>query len=380
MELVARQRFPRVNNAIWNDPYNPKEFWFTEEKDLKVYNIYTNEIKKINSFDLNISSLKRSWLSRDIIVQIDNRFINLGVDAKELQKYDNLKSLIQNRYFYCHKTTVNYMELSFNGIIFFRCNSNEIWSINQNGSNPKKLFTLDNQTGGTIITDPYNKDNIVYVDGNDIICSSISTNIKKTIIKGFMGDNKGMFLLNGILYTNYTFDFEPDHGFIVVKLDDRSILKSWKPPIGFIWGFGFLVDTVDKKCFHLEDDKYYLNYISVDDLPEDPYNPEQGSFRVLNRKKIKSDLVNMFKTGDSLDFKAHGKDIKSKFCKIGDKIELKDNVAIPFDKPGQSISLQLEHEELKVDYEDEGILVHGKKYSNGESLVIGGKKVTVMDI
>ena len=380
MELVARQFFPRVNNVIWDDPYNPKEFWFTEEKDLKVYNIYTNEIKKINSFDLNISSLKRSWLSREIIVQIDNRFINLGVDAKELQKYDNLKSLIQNRYFYCHKTIVNYMELSFNGIIFFRCNSNEIWSINQNGSNPKKLFTLDNQTGGTIITDPYNKDNIVYVDGNDIICSSISTNIKKTIIKGFMGDNKGMFLLNGILYTNYIFDFEPDHGFIVVKLDDRSILKSWKPPIGFIWGFGFLVDTVDKKCFHLEDDKYYLNYISVDDLPEDPYNPEQGSFRVLNRKKIKSDLVNMFKTGDSLDFKANGKDIKSKFCKIGDKIELKDNVAIPFDKPGQSISLQLENEELKVDYEDEGILVYGKKYSNGESLVIGGKKVTVMDI
>jgi len=380
MELVALQRFSGVNNVIWDDPYNPKEFWFTEEKDLKVYNIYTNEIKKINSFDLNISSLKRSWLSREIIVQIDNRFINLGVDAKELQKYDNLKSLIQNRYFYCHKTTVNYMELSFNGIIFFRCNSNEIWSINQNGSNPKKLFTLDNQTGGTIITDPYNKDNIVYVDGNDIICSSISTNIKKTIIKGFMGDNKGMFLLNGILYTNYTFDFEPDHGFIVVKLDDRSILKSWKPPIGFIWGFGFLVDTVDKKCFHLEDDKYYLNYISVDDLPEDPYNPEKGAFRVLNKKTIKSDLVNMFKTGDSLDFKANGKDIKSKFCKIGDKIELKDNVAIPFDKPGQSISLQLENEELKVDYEDEGILIHGKKYSNGESLVIEGKKVTVMDI
>jgi len=84
MELVARQCFPRVNNAIWKDPYNPKEFWFTEEKDLKVYNIYTNEIKKINSFDLNISLLKRSWLSREIIVQIDNRFINLGVDAKVL--------------------------------------------------------------------------------------------------------------------------------------------------------------------------------------------------------------------------------------------------------------------------------------------------------
>ena len=95
---------------------------------------------------------------------------------------------------------------------------------------------------------------------------------------------------------------------------------------------------------------------------------------------MKSDLVNMFKTGDSLDFKARGKDIKSKFCKIGDKIEMNDNIAIPFDKPGQSISLKLENEELKVDYEDEGILVHGKKYSNGESLIIGGKKVTVMDI
>ena len=360
MELIT----PRVKNAIWEDPYNPKKFFFNEENDLKLYNIYTNEIKKINSFDLNISSIKRSFITRDIIVQIDNKFINLGVDAEELQKYDNLKSLIQNRYFYCHKTTVNYMELSFNGTIFFRCNSNEIWSINQNGSIPRKLFTLENGTGGTIITDPYNHDNIVYVDGDDIICSSISTNVKKTIIKGFMGDNKGMFLLKGILYTNYIFDFEPDHGFIVVKLDDGSILKSWKPPIGFIWGFGFLVDTVNKKCFHLEDDKYYLNYISVDDLPEDPYNIEKGSFRVLNKKKMKSDLINMFKTGDSLDFKAHGKDIKSKFCKVGDKIEMNDNVAIPFDKPGQSISLKLEHEELKVDYEDEGILVPGLLYTS----------------
>ena len=380
MELFTLQNLSRINNAIWDDPYNPKEFWFTEENDLKIYNIYTNEIKKINSFDLNISSIRRSFITRDIIVQIGNKFINLGVEAKELKKHDNLKSLIQNRYFYCHKTIINYMELSFNGNIFFRCNSNEIWSVNQNGSNPKKLFTLENENGGTITTDPYNNDSIVYVDGNDIIYSSISTDIKKTIIKGFMSDNKGMFLLSGKLYTNYIFDFEPDHGFILVKIEDGSILKSWKPPINFIWAFGFLVDTINKKCFHLEDDKYYLNDISVDDLPEDPYNPEKGAFRVLNKKKMKSDLVNMFKTGDSLDFKAHGKDIKSKFCKIGDKIELKDNVAIPFDKPGQSISLQLEHEELKVDYEDEGILVHGKKYSNGESLVIGGKKVTVMDI
>ena len=171
MELVT----PRVKNAIWEDPYNPKKFFFNEKNDLKLYDIYTNEIKKINSFELNISSIKRSFITRDIIVQIDNRFINLGVGAEELQKYDNLKSLIQNRYFYCHKTTINYMELSFNGTIFFRCNSNEIWSINQNGSTPKKLFTLDNGTGGTIITDPYNHDNIVYVDGDDIICCLLYT-------------------------------------------------------------------------------------------------------------------------------------------------------------------------------------------------------------
>ena len=179
---------------------------------------------------------------------------------------------------------------------------------------------------------------------------------------------------------NYIFDFEKDHGFIIIKVDDGSILKSWKPPINFIWAFGFLIDTINKKCFHIEEDKYYLNDISVDDLPEDPYSSETGAFRVINKKKMKSDLVNMFKTGDNLDLKLYGKNIKSKFCKIGDKINMTDNIAIPFNETGQTISLQLQNEELKVDYDDEAVMVHGKKYSDGDSFVVDGKKVTVINI
>ncbi|CAM9180368.1 unnamed protein product, partial [Ectocarpus sp. 12 AP-2014] len=169
---------------------------------------------------------------------------------------------------YLHPVHVKRFDLSFDGTIYFSDVNNEIWSINPDGSNAQFIFSTTGDAG-EIATDPHNTDTLVYVDGEDIKHRVISTGVTTDVIVGKMNTNKGMVVLNGVLYTNY--HFKPGHGWYIRMNLDGTNVYEYNDPQSYLHSFGFVVDTVNKKAYTLSTPHYYLHDDpDIADLPPDP--------------------------------------------------------------------------------------------------------------
>ena len=104
---------------------------------------------------------------------------------------------------------------------------------------------------------------------------------------------------------------------------------------------------------------------------------------------ISSVLNELFDSGDDLQVSLPtGKKVRTKFVKRGETVAVTSDasIAIPFSKDsgsGQAVSLTLsDSSTLSVTFDEttEEVTIGGVAYSSGESFVVDGKKVTVVDI
>jgi len=269
--------FPRPGHAdSFLDPYDTStEYYFHKhgEAFLSKYNISTDTVTVINPMLTNFTQIKRDWLTKRVYGLRDNTIVDLGVDAVEFDNYAEVNALQAAQGFYSHPTTLDFFELSFTGKIYFRANSkSEIWSMDSDGSNAVKLFDSDGSGGrGPIATDPLDDDSLVYVDGSNIVHRVISTEVTTTIITGDMESCPGIFLLDGVIYTNFRFKFGAGKGFVIYDITGTQ-LYSYQGSRNFLWSFGFVIDFANKKIYTLDDDRYHAHsYPDMADLPPNPF-------------------------------------------------------------------------------------------------------------
>lgn len=103
---------------------------------------------------------------------------------------------------------------------------------------------------------------------------------------------------------------------------------------------------------------------------------------------LMSDFMDVFTTDDAIDINVSGKTLISKFINRGGSttIEDSDALVVPFSTiagSGQAVSLTLsDTSTISVTYDEitEAVTLNSTAYGTGESFVLDGKKVTIVDI
>lgn len=269
--------YPRPVDAVsFLDPYNPEEYILRRhgQNIVATYNIATDAYTELNSFTLSlVTEMRYNYQDRRIIGIWGSNFIDLGIKAEYLGIYTSQDDLGSDHLFYTHTSTILFFDISFLGVIHFSTVDNEVWSVNTDGSNAQLLFSTTG-TLGAIATDPHDPDTLVYVDGDDIKYRVLSTGVTTDVIVGNMSNNTGIVVLNGVVYTNYF--FKPGvGGYISVNLDGVTNLYEFTPSFqSYVWSFGFVVDTVNKTAYTLEDNEIFAHVDgNIADLPADPAPP-----------------------------------------------------------------------------------------------------------
>lgn len=484
-ELVTPPNYPYVANGsmTWLDPYNPTEVMYSKGDGVVVLNVSTLETTPYSV--PGITMLGRSFTTKDIIGLANDRFYNFGPNAKNI--LDSTVPPLPPP-FYIHPAAIQHMHLCFTGLIYFTVKtSNEVWSVNIDGTGATLLFTL-NGTATSLATDPYNPNTLVYGDGTDLVYRDLSTDASRVVLTGAkMALNNGIVVLDDVIYTTYRWQNE---GYIRVNID--GVTDYFQGPRS--WGVGTLVDTVNQAVYDFTIGNYTVYYdgtYTIAALPADPSSmvvsvtplgmraswapiagatsykiqisegsdgensavtryttsntnpkltythtlPSESTHTVYLRydtdtetdllsssrtievpamstdpadfskdfflgddgkfdiTKIKVDLgavMNaIFESGDDIQVKLPGgKEVKTKFVKRGGTVPISEGsaISIPFTKDaggGQSVSITLSDSssvEVAYDETSEQLTVGGVSYSSGDSFVIDGKKVTIVDV
>lgn len=251
------------------DPYNPTDIVFKPFSHQTVwkYNISTDTATELNSYTTYPDMFGRNYQTKDIIMLTINTLTNLGPDCVELDNYTSVHNLKTARGFYTHPSQIQSFEVSFDGTIYF-VSGNEVWSMSADGTGAQILFTTT-ETAGPIASDPHDPDSLVYVDGENLKHRVISTGVTNDVIVGNMSGTLIMVLLNGVVYFNY-YNKSSIGGYVRVNTDGTN-MYGWTPESSATFGFGFVMDTVNKASYTLDTNKYHANVDgSIADLPPDP--------------------------------------------------------------------------------------------------------------
>ena len=261
--LADTPTYPRPTHAeIFVDPYNPAEYVLTRHGQLSLgtYNIDTGTLTEYSAYQ-GYKECRRIYQTQEVIGLGGNQFRNLGANLSKVIAGEFTPTL------YVHSATINGFDISYGGTVYFSAGT-EIWSLDSDFGNAQLLFSTTG-TAGSVATDPYNPDTLVYVDGTDIKYRVLSTGVTTDLIVGNMETNTGIFVLNGVMYTNYF--FKPGKGgYVRMNLDGTNVYE-YVPSQGYVWSFGFVLDTVNKRAITLEDNEYFVHTDgSIANLPPDP--------------------------------------------------------------------------------------------------------------
>lgn len=259
--IVEPPNYPRPFSAVsFLDPYNPGTYALRlhSPPNVATYNIDTDVMTQLST--LYLLGMRYNYQTREMVGLFGSSLYNLGVNL----------SRDEATVFYTHSSAMRKLDVSFQGLIYFSTADDEIWSVNTDGSNAQLLFSTTG-TSGSVASDPHNPDTLVYVDGSDIKYRVLSTGVTVNVITGSMDGNTAIVVLDGVVYTNYY--FKPNvGGFIRLNLDGSNVYEYLPPNQSYIWSFGFVVDTVNKVAYTLEDNKFYAHADpNIADLPPDPY-------------------------------------------------------------------------------------------------------------
>ena len=481
-QLITPSNYPRpqAGSATWLDPYNPSDIIYTQSSNIIKYNFATDTNTRLFYFH-GITKYGRTFSTKDIIGLANNRFINLGENAK------HLVGSAPPTEFYTHPQSIESFHCSFDGLIYFTVKTvNEVWTVKLDGSDAQLLFTL-NGTATSVATDPHNPTTLVYGDGNDLMYRNLDTGVSRVVIAGAkMALNNGIVVLDDVIYTTYRWQNE---GYLRVNIDGVSDLDQG----GRSWGVSTLVDSVNQKVYILGFTDYAVRAdasVAIASLPADPasmivttnplgllvqWGPIDGALQYRVGTSVGSEgenaitirhttvdelryrytaqpetthtvylyydtsdatdvlhssrtvqipalsnsaedfdksffesstnsdeydltpvdgdfgivLNDLFVSGDKLKVKASsGKHLNTRFVKRGGniRVEKDDSISVPFSKDagaGQSVSFTLSDDStvaVEFDETTESITINGVAYVSGETFILDGQKVTVVDV
>ena len=249
-------------SMTWLNPYEPDAFIYSIGSGLVVYNISTQVSTSYNV--PNITMLGRSFTTRSIIGLANDRFYDFGVNGNNL--LDMTVPPLPDP-FYIHPSPIQYMHCSFTGLIYFTVKtSNEVWSVNLDGTGATLLFTL-NSTASSLATDPYNASTLVYADGTDLMYRNLSTGDSRIVFAGAkMALNNGIVVMDDVIYTVYRWQNE---GYLHVNIDGVTDLSTESRS----WGVGILVDTVNQLVYDFTIGSFTVytdGTFAIASLPQDP--------------------------------------------------------------------------------------------------------------
>ena len=469
--------FVREGGGDWVDPYNPGEAILPHNNGLYMHNFHDGTMVYYpNSYAITI--LRRSFRTTAVIGLANNKLFSLGRGATDLIDGKALTEI------YNHPSQIQSFHCSFSGLIYFTVKtSNEVWTVEENGTDAQLLFTL-NGTATTVATDPHHPNTLVYGDGNDLMYRDLSTGDSRVVFAGAKMDlNNRLIVIDNIIYTCYRWQTE---GYLRVNIDGVSDFELDTRS----WGFGMLVDTVNQEVYVLDVYGYDIHVdrgFTIASLPPDPsktsvtVNPlgfvatwipipnatvyrvgvsqgedgentiitryttsdnlrykhnatsgstlsvyvyydtpttnnildavrtitipdystsaedfdkgffenDSGDFDISDISVVSAVLNELFDSGDNLQVSLpSGKKMKTKFVKRGENVEISSDaaIAIPFSQDagsGQAVSLTLsDSSTLAISFDEttEEITVGGTAYASGESFIVDGKKVTLVDI
>ena len=244
----SNYKVPGEGTATWLDPYNPSDMIMSYSNHIYIYNFATDTRSQYSRFGLTM--FRRLFATKEIIGLSDNKLFNLGQNAK------NVKQATIPPEFYTHPQTIRYFHCSYDGLIYFTVSSsNEVWSVNSDGTGAQLLFTL-NSTASSLATDSKNPSTLVYADGNDLMYRNLSTGVSRVVFAGAkMGNNNGIVVLDDVIYTVYKWQNE---GYLRVNIDGVTDLVQGDRT----YGQGILVDAVNQRVYCLAYD--YTVYVDGD--------------------------------------------------------------------------------------------------------------------
>lgn len=219
--MTEKPNYPRPGLAFsFLDPYNPHEYVIKRhgKNIVGTYNMETDTYTELHTYHTYPSDIRRNYQTKEMISLDSNRFTDLGVNLEHAYGTGDGRTTL-----YTHSENMRKFEISYHGKIYFSTNSNQIWSLEADGSNPQMLFSTTG-AAGTLATDPLDADTLVYVDGSDIKYRVLSTGVTTDVIVGNMDGNRAMVVLNGVLYTNY-YHKPGVGGYIQMNLDGTNVYE-----------------------------------------------------------------------------------------------------------------------------------------------------------
>jgi hypothetical protein len=260
-EIVSEPNYerPTEGSATWLDPYDPSDVIYAKSGGINIYNFKTDAKTSYPNYGMHM--FRRSFATQDIIGLANNRLINLGPGAEHV-----VQATVPPE-FYTHPQSIQHFHCSYSGLIYFTVKtSNEVWSMNNDGTDAQLLFTL-NGTATSLATDPHDPTTLVYGDGNDLMHRNLSTGVSRVVFAGAkMSNNNGIVVLDGEIFTTYRWQTT---GYLRVNVDGVTGLDQGTRS----WGTGTLVDTVNQRVYSLSFTEYTV-YVdgnrTITSLPPDP--------------------------------------------------------------------------------------------------------------
>lgn len=248
--------------TTWLDPYNPVEMVASVGNRLQLYNPVSKTYTYVVQY--NVSHFAVNYQTKEIIGAQGLSVVNLGKDLENAFEFttDHV-SFYANNTIYTHTSNITGIDVSFDGSTIYFTSADEIWTMDIDGSNPQLLFATTG-TARSLSLDPLDPDTLVYVDGDDLMYRVLSTGVTTTVRTLGWAFNNGINVLDGMIYTVKKWQNE---GFLRVRLDGVTDLIEGDRT----WGFGFVLDTVNKKAYHPSIGSMGVVIDgTIPDLPPDP--------------------------------------------------------------------------------------------------------------
>ena len=325
-------------------------------KRLYFYFFSTN--LKIGSLPNNYTIASASSLNVWINYVITSDGTNVKVYQDGVEIYSVVHTLSMDPGTFLIGKLINFTTFDFSGkmtdlrVYDYSLSSTEALSIYTNGPNPTIPLTITPRVSNISVSITSISGAIGYrltsqITGNDNIINKNFTGLQQTI---------------------YNLTPETEYTFRLYSTTDGSVYT--------------LVETVVTTTLSNDGD----NYEKID------YMDSDGIYDVSEFNNVSIDLISdvmndVFDTDDKIEMKLNGIKRNSKFVNLGDTIDATDttSIMVPFSTnsgSGQSVSLTLSNSTSTIEYNNftETLNIESEIYQIGNSLILDGKKVTILDI
>ena len=218
-----------------------------------------------------------------------------------------------------------------------------------------------------------------------------TTTIPLTITPRVSNISVSVAFISGAIGYRLTYQITGNDNIITIDFTDlQQTIYNLIPETEYTFG---LYSTTDGSVYTLVETAVIITLSNDgDNYDKDDFMDSDGIYDLSRFNNVSlnliSDVINeIFDTDDNIEINIDGIRRNSKFVNLGDTIDATDTDAIlvPFSTAsgsGQSVSLTLSNSISTIEYNNltETLNIEAENYEVGNSLVLDGKKVTILEI